>query len=759
MSESAGEGRRPRGPVEVALLDRSGVIVSVNDAWDDFCRSNGGDPGACGVGIDFLAVCDRAVDDAVSARVAAVIRGVLSGDLDAPVSYVVPCDAPGEVRWFELVVGPRAADDGTLLGATVTLQRTTAPPPLLDRTGVPSPLVGASISWQLLEDSPDGALLVDAEGTVHYANRRMEDISGYDRADLLGQPVEMLLPVHDAGRHASLRDDLGLMGGARAMGVDNEALTVRRADGGMVPVEVILTPVHFGGPAVTLACVRDVSARRAGARARHRLLMLLDLIPDAVYTVDAAGRIEYANSAASAMLGYSKVELRSLTLEGISVTPDDFVSESLWEEHLRRGPHHVHHRQVVRRTRDGVEIPCDSRGQLVRLEDGDTFIVVDRDAREQLAAEALATRQSSLTILVSLVTQLVLSDAEPDDIYQWTVEGVAGLMRADGVRLDMLSPDAGQPVTLGAVGLMPDGDGEPDAATVAEWSLRAAPFPVDGTPAEASDGVGPAWRGLAAPLGSATPTQGVLTAFRAAGRVPFTPDDMALLDALARQLATLMELDRARRGQQRLALLEERQRIARDLHDLVIQDLISLGMRLDALSRRGAEQGWAACDNDLVDELVERVEGVVRTLRQIVFDSRSPEPHSSVREGVLATVAEAERNLGHPLTLVTSGPVDQLPDKVAAHLLPALREALSNVARHAGATETTVDLSVTGRTVTLVVDDNGRGLDERGVAGTGLTNLRERAHLVGGTSEVAPRPGGGTRLRWSADISDVSRVK
>ena len=757
MSESTDEAPYPRGRVEVALLDRSGVIVSVNGAWDDFCRANGGDPPASGVGIDFLAVCDRAVDDPVSARVAATTRGVLSGDLEAAVTYVVPCDAPGEVRWFELVVGPRAADDGTLLGATVTLCRTTAPPPLLDRTGVPSPLVGASISWQLLEDSPDGALLVDAGGTIHYANRRMEDISGYDRADLLGQRVEMLLPVPEAGRHASVRDDLGFMDGARAMGVENEALTVLRADGGLVPVEVILTPVHFGGPVVTLACVRDVSARRAGARARHRLLMLLDLIPDAVYTVDAVGRIEYANSAASAMLGYSKQELRSLTLEGISTTSDDPVAESLWEEHLRRGPHHVHHRQVVRRTRDGAEIPCDSRGQLVRLEDGDTFIVVDRDAREQLAAEARAARQSSLTILVSLVTQLVLSDAEPDDIYQWTVEGVAGLMRADGVRLDLLGPDAGQPVTLGAVGLLPDGDAAPDAATVAEWSLRAAPFPVDGVATEVTDGTdgndSAAWRGLAAPLGSATPTQGVLTAFRAAGRVPFTPDDMALLGALARQLATLLELDRARRGQQRLALLEERQRIARDLHDLVIQDLISLGMRLDSLSRRGAEQGWVAETGDLVDELVERVESVVRTLRQIVFDSRSPEPHSSVREGVLATVAEAERNLGHPLTLVTSGPVDQVPDKVADHLMLALREALSNVARHAGATETTVDLKVSGQTITLVVDDNGCGLDQRRVAGTGLANLRERARLVGGTSEVGPRPGGGTRLRWSAHIA------
>ena len=99
MSESAGEARYPRDPVEVALLDRSGVIVSVNGAWDDFCRANGGDPRACGVGTDFLAVCDRAVDDPVSARVAATTRGVLSGDLDAAVTYVVPCDAPGEVRW------------------------------------------------------------------------------------------------------------------------------------------------------------------------------------------------------------------------------------------------------------------------------------------------------------------------------------------------------------------------------------------------------------------------------------------------------------------------------------------------------------------------------------------------------------------------------------------------------------------------------------------------------------------------------------
>jgi hypothetical protein len=121
---SAEAGREPA--VEVALLDTDGVIVSVNEAWDQFCRDNGGDLARAGVGVSYLEVCASAAGDPVADTIAEAILTALAGDLPCPVAVRVPCDSSNTARIFDVLVSSRLGDDGSTLGATVTLSESLA---------------------------------------------------------------------------------------------------------------------------------------------------------------------------------------------------------------------------------------------------------------------------------------------------------------------------------------------------------------------------------------------------------------------------------------------------------------------------------------------------------------------------------------------------------------------------------------------------------------------------------------------------------
>ena len=103
-------------PVEVALLDRNGVIVSVNAAWDAFCEANGGDPSLMGVGASYLDACSAAGDDPVAREVAAAITAALQGELPAPMTLEVPCHSPDTSRWFDTLISSRLDDEALASG-------------------------------------------------------------------------------------------------------------------------------------------------------------------------------------------------------------------------------------------------------------------------------------------------------------------------------------------------------------------------------------------------------------------------------------------------------------------------------------------------------------------------------------------------------------------------------------------------------------------------------------------------------------------
>jgi signal transduction histidine kinase len=254
------------------------------------------------------------------------------------------------------------------------------------------------------------------------------------------------------------------------------------------------------------------------------------------------------------------------------------------------------------------------------------------------------------------------------------------------------------------------------------------------------------------PLVTSERTLGTLVLANRRGGRTFTAEEFVMAEAFAAQAALALVLSEAQREQERLAVLEDRDRIGRDLHDLVIQRLFATGMMLQGASR------LAGSDSDVsarIERAVSELDATILEVRSTIFalhEGRADEP-TGLRGRVLRELAQAAHTLGYEPTIRFDGPIDSVvTDDVAEHVVAAVREALSNVARHAKATWARVSLSVDDADVVLIVTDNGVGLKHQEGRRSGLANLASRAERLGGSciTEPAEPTGGGTRLTWRA---------
>jgi signal transduction histidine kinase len=196
-----------------------------------------------------------------------------------------------------------------------------------------------------------------------------------------------------------------------------------------------------------------------------------------------------------------------------------------------------------------------------------------------------------------------------------------------------------------------------------------------------------------------------------------------------------------------LRVVEERERIARDLHDVVIQRLFAVGLGLDALSSR-----LEGADADHVLHATDELHHTIRDIRSAIFSLRSDEPSRPLLERLDQVFSRAEQSIGFAPEVHIGGAVDALPDTLHLHLLATLNEALSNVARHAQATRVSVTLSVEAAELVAVVVDDGVGLPADRQE-SGLANLRRRAEIVGGRMTTEPGPDGhGLMLVWRVPL-------
>ena len=248
------------------------------------------------------------------------------------------------------------------------------------------------------------------------------------------------------------------------------------------------------------------------------------------------------------------------------------------------------------------------------------------------------------------------------------------------------------------------------------------------------------------PLVGAASRRGVLVVGRLRGRPRFRPEDVDMAASFANHASIALELMEARRDQQRMALLEDRARIARDLHDHVIQQLFAAGMGIQAIAA-GLDERRA----DQLEDVVTKVDEAIRQIRSSIFQLTPQRFSGHLRTAVMKVIAEVTPALGFSPEVGFNGPVDILSDPdLTADVAAVVREGLTNVARHAGASRAQVTVTGTTSRMTVSVSDNGAGLGDTGRR-SGLDNLRRRAEQRSGTLAVEDA-GPGTRLVWTASV-------
>jgi signal transduction histidine kinase len=290
--------------------------------------------------------------------------------------------------------------------------------------------------------------------------------------------------------------------------------------------------------------------------------------------------------------------------------------------------------------------------------------------------------------------------------------------------------------------------GEPVSSEDFTVDPRTAPY----VPAELH-GYGPF---AAAPFGSGGRVLGSLTVYRKQGREPFSAGTVEMLVAFAAQAGVVLALAEGANARHRVALYEERERIARELHDVIVQRLYGAGMQLDRV-RRNMRKRFAQADGARLSDAIDQLDQTIEEIRGTVRALRSPEPRHDT--GTPADLAESARGevriagelLGYPPTLELSGEFADVPAERADHIRAALREALSNVVRHSGASETRVTLTRDSGGVKLRVRDNGSGVPQ-GVATRGLRHLAERADAAGGTFFLNSSPSLGTLVAFDLPL-------
>jgi two-component system, NarL family, sensor histidine kinase DevS len=346
----------------------------------------------------------------------------------------------------------------------------------------------------------------------------------------------------------------------------------------------------------------------------------------------------------------------------------------------------------------------------------------DRDALALIARRTLEVAQADAAVL--------LKGPDPDGRFRWVAAAGPVGPRADD----------GEPVALGE----PLRSGVLDGAGVVLDATDAAVFGVDG----------PAWS-AGAPAGAAVLTSdghpaGVLVVLRERGREEFRPAVVPVLRSFAEQAELALELGAKNRELRRLGVYADRDRIARDLHDHVIQRLFATGLALQGTMRR-------TTDPDVrkrVGQAVEDLDVTVRQIRTAIFDLHSAgDGRLGLRRRLLDAATEAGAALTPALSPVVriDGAVDALvPVTIGTHAEAVVREGVGNAVRHGRPSRVTVTVEAGSDLVVEVVDD-GIGIPD-GVARSGLRNLERRAEECGGELSCGPGEEGGTRLRWRVPL-------
>lgn len=352
------------------------------------------------------------------------------------------------------------------------------------------------------------------------------------------------------------------------------------------------------------------------------------------------------------------------------------------------------------------------------------------DVLTLIASRALELTESDVTMLVLPNSGgLDVDDDETAEVAELTVTVCAG------VRAERLT------------GLRLDADSTVPGAVYRDRTPRSVPGLMLRHPLTGEHPLGPT---LVVPLRAGERTAGVLIAAREVGATAFDSAQLAVVASFADQAALALALSVQQRTARELDVFADRDRIARDLHDHVIQRLFAVGLALQSTHRRAKSPEVQQRLSESIDQMQE----IVREIRTAIFDlhgGADGQPVARLRHRLHDAVAELTNDAAVRTTVSMAGMLDTVPSQLGEHAEAVVREAVSNAVRHSGAENLMITVAVHGEELRITVGDDGIGIPPD-VRQSGLRNLRDRADGAGGTFAVTPRVGGGTQLDWAARV-------
>ncbi|MGA2531072.1 MAG: PAS domain S-box protein [Acidimicrobiales bacterium] len=627
----------------------------------------------------------------------------------------------------------------------------------LDTRAVSSELLGAVISLM-----PDAVVIVDASGYVASANAQAEALFGYSPGSLVGLSIEALVPERVRPRHRQHRSDYLAAPEKRPMGAGLE-LVGRRCDGGEFPVDISLGPIESSGEPLIVAAVRDVTEQRAATAAQAELATIVRSSLDAIISTTLEGQITNWNPAAEELLGYGPEQIIGRHIATLVPGQSSIVLEELLDAAYNTS--HRGARDTRWRHRDGHEIDVAVSISPLRDQTGALrgFSSIVRDVTERklaetelrrlLAEEELLERQHAATAEIRLA---LLSGMALNDSLKLICERASELI--DSPVVVICVKEKGETHITAAVGLPLELTGMrlPENASFAERVIESRELTeiarrTDVSTVELPDSL-PDGPTLGIPILAVGAAAASLTFVRSRGASVFSQSDRLFAEAVAAQAALAFEFDRSRRDREEMMLIEDRERIARDLHDNVIQQLFALGLSLQA-----TQQSATGSTAERLDGAVDVLDGVIREIRNTIFEAnRRFRASPGIQDRVRVVIQEMTAPLGFTPRLRILGVTESaVSDHIADHMLAVLRESLSNISRHARASRADVVVEISQATLKLSVSDDGVGFPSDPTAGNGLANMTDRALRLGGSFTAKPRCPAGTLLEWEVPLEKL----
>lgn len=469
---------------------------------------------------------------------------------------------------------------------------------------------------------------------------------------------------------------------------------------------------------------------------------------DGVLIATSEGDILTANPAACLILGASEEELQRRGRKGFT-DPDEPSWTAALEERSNTG--HVRAVLPLRRA-DGTPFFAEATSSAFVGPRGEPRIcVIFRDVTDRVRLEQYLRARNE-------ITQALLANKDTGDVLQLIASHARTLVDATHAAIFRATSGTGKVMIAAAEGPGLSeilGRSYPPGTLAAQVLDSGRNLLVEDLSAMSVSedaqrlGLGPA---IIVPIASDKHAFGTLMVARPETLIrPFGPPDLDVVTNFAEAAGVALALGESRAEVERLAVTAEQHRIAAEMHDSVIQQLFAVGLHLQQLKMQSPPP-----ISSKVEESVHDVDEIINDIRRTIYDVRNAPIDGKVGESIRKMAADAGGLLGFAPHVTVSDSESIDPGTVGTQLLLVLREALSNVARHARASRVDVVVSVENGQVLLCVTDDGIGPPQGGTGGWGLKNMAQRAANLGGSFRLEPARPRGTRLTWSAPLHPVS---